>query len=484
MQQWTQIQNLSEEGMSSAAIARRLGLDRDTVRKWRAKSPPGAITRTRARSLDDYREYVDKRLAKYPELSARVVHRELRGRGYKGSYDRVKVLCRELRADRPVQATARFETGPGEQAQVDWLESKLKVEHDGMSRRLHGFIYVLGHSRWAYVEPTVSQSQATLFGCLARAFRASGGVPAAILVDNMKAAVVEHERERIEFNQAFLAFAQHWGFEPIAAEPGRGQTKGKVEAGVKYVKRNCLAGQEPTTLAQAQDHVSWWLKSVCNVRLHETTHERPMDRLAKEQVLLRPLIEGDFRYRPQERRRVYLDFTVRWKDNFYEVPFEYAGKLVDCQEVGHDLRVRSDEEEIARHQLLSGLGQVSHLPDHRPGLVRPAYPSHLPFQQESFLQVFPDHQRFVEGCIARLRGNAAYHLHKVRELAAEWGKPTVEAALEQVSQMGAFHVRAVRQACRRCSQLTPIEAPPTAPRALYLPQVEQRPLEVYAQHVR
>ena len=322
-----------------------------------------------------------------------------------------------------------------------------------------------------------------LFGALERAFHEAGGVPAAIVIDNLAAAVLRHGRDEIVFNPAFLAFAEHWGFEPLAAAQGRAQTKGKVESGVKYVKKNCLAGQEPNTLLEAQGHGRWWLDTVCNVREHGTVHERPVDRLEREREQLRPLVGSPFSYRPQMQRRVYLDFTVRWKDNFYEVPMAYAGKLVHCQEVGDELSVVSGNREVARHRLLEGIGHTAHLPEHKEGLYRASYPSHLPYQREAFLRVFPEQERFLEGCVKRLRGNAAYHLHKVRELLGEWDKGTLEAALEQVTLMGAYHVRAVRQACRRTAALPPPAATQPA-RVLHLPAVEQRSLEVYAEHVR
>ncbi|MGI0129999.1 MAG: IS21 family transposase, partial [Thermoplasmata archaeon] len=470
--------------MTVAAIARKLSVDRETVGRWLGHRPPNGIKRKRPQKVDQFRDYVVERLAEFQDLSAKVLYREIAAKGYDGGYERVKILCRELRGEPTVEPIARFETGPGEQAQADWLETKHRVEHEGQARRLDGFIYVLGHSRWSFLEFTVSESQATLFKCFELAFRASGGVPAAIVVDNMKAAVLRHGRDEIVFHPVFLAFAEHWGFEPIAAMPGRGQTKGKAEAGVKYVKKNCLAGQRPPTLSAANAHRNWWLTDVCNVRIHETTHQRPIDRLQEEREHLRQLIETEFRYRPQLSRRVYNDFTVRWNDNFYEVPCQFAGRRATCQEVGPDqLSIIIDRQEIARHTILEGVGHTSELPDHKQGLYRPSYPSHLPYQREAFLKLFPHHERFVEGSIKRFRGNAAYHLHKVRELVAEWGRDNVDVAVEQAVLMGAFNVRAVRQALRRVANLPPVQGGPPR-RVIYLPEVERRPLKVYADHVR
>lgn len=193
-----------------------------------------------------------------------------------------------------------------------------------------------------------------------------------------KSAVLDHGSDEIVLHPASLAFADHWGLEPIAAMPGRGQTKGKSEAGVKCVKRNCLAGQRPPTLEAAQQQRNWWLSEVCNVRVHETTHRRPVDPLEGEREQLRPLAGGEFVYRPQLGRRVYLDFTVRWKDNFYEVPYQYAGRRVLCQEVGGQLSIMSTGQELARHDLLEEVGRTSHLPEHKDGLYRPSYPSICP----------------------------------------------------------------------------------------------------------
>src|SRR5579859_6876098 len=471
MQQWSQIQVLGEGGMSDAAIARKLGVDRETVARWQGKPPPGRIVRDRSSKLDPFREYLDKRLEEYPELSARVLHREIVARGYDGGYERVKVYCRGQRGEPQVEAVARFETEAGAQAQADWLESKFRVDHQGSRHRLNGFIYVLGYSRWSFLEFTVSESQPVLFACFEKAFRESGGVPAAIVVDNMKTAVLRNTPDEIVFHPAFLAFAEHWGFEPIAAQPGRPQTKGKSEAAVKYVKRNCLAGQRPQTLDEALGHRRWWLDQVCNVRVHETTHQRPMDRLAEESEHLRPLALTEFCYRPQLSRRVYLDFTVRWQDNFYEVPFQFAGRRALCQEVGDRIVIMIDGKEVARHVLLEGVGHVAQLPDHKEGLHRPSYPSHLPHQREAFLKLFPEQERFVEGCIKRFRGNAAYHLYKVRELVTDWGRDNVDLALEQAVLAGAFNIKAVRQACRRLASLPPIPAE-SPRRIIHLPTVE------------
>src|SRR5256886_9395480 len=103
MQQWSQIQVLSERGMSDAAIARKLGLDRETVAKWQVEPPPPAIIRVRSSKLDAFRPYLAERLEEFPELSARVLFREIVAQGYEGGYERVKLACRGGRGDPAVE---------------------------------------------------------------------------------------------------------------------------------------------------------------------------------------------------------------------------------------------------------------------------------------------------------------------------------------------------------------------------------------------
>jgi len=106
MQQWRQIQILGQEGLTNSAIARRLGLDRQTVTKWLGQPAPGPILRSgRANKLDEYEEHVRRRLEAFPDLTAKVLFQEIRGQGDEGGYERVKILCRRLRG--PVLRLAR-----------------------------------------------------------------------------------------------------------------------------------------------------------------------------------------------------------------------------------------------------------------------------------------------------------------------------------------------------------------------------------------
>ena len=121
----------------------------------------------------------------------------------------------------------------------------------------------------------------------------SRGVPGLILYDRMKTVWTgTDERREIVWNTAFLDFARYWGFTPRLCRPYRAQTKGKVESGVKYVRRSFLCGllgREPAGLEDLNAQMQVWVAEVANRRVHGTTHEQPMARREAERNCLQPV---------------------------------------------------------------------------------------------------------------------------------------------------------------------------------------------------
>ena len=182
--------------------------------------------------------YIDVRLAEGLENCV-VLLREIRELGYEGGYTVLKDYVHPRRRPRQPKATMRFETGPGEQAQVDWGVVSYKGE-DGRKHRMWVFVMVLGFSRAIYVEFVRRADVPTFIRCHLNAFDYFGGVPRRCLYDNAKVVVIERDDEDgdHEWNSRMLDFARRVGFELRLCKPYRAQTKGKVENGVKYVKGN------------------------------------------------------------------------------------------------------------------------------------------------------------------------------------------------------------------------------------------------------
>lgn len=141
-------------------------------------------------------------------------------------------------------ATCRFETGPGEQAQVDGASFG---RWEGP--RLSAFVMTLGYSRMKYLEFPLTQDLETFLTCHLHAFAAFGGVPQTLRYDHLKSVVLHRDASGIRFHPRFLDFAAVFGVLPRRCQPGRPQTKGKVENAVGYVKGSFWPGRRFTDLA-------------------------------------------------------------------------------------------------------------------------------------------------------------------------------------------------------------------------------------------
>lgn len=230
--------------MSIQAISKLTGWDRKTIRKYMQAArlaPEYGLRSAPPGKLDAFRPYLEQRL-RAGVWNARVLLRELRERNYTGSYTILMDRLRPQRSAARVVAVRHFETAPGKQAQVDWGHLGT-LEMAGQEQKLHGFTFTLGYSRRMEAEAALDQKLGTLLRLHEAAFQQIGGAPEEILYDRMKTVWLgTDERGEIVWHPVFLDFARYWGFTPRLCRPYRAQTKGKVEAGVKYVRRNFLCG--------------------------------------------------------------------------------------------------------------------------------------------------------------------------------------------------------------------------------------------------
>ena len=349
------IEELKRQGLSIRAISGLTGYDRKTIRKYliQPESAPAYGPRPAAPSkLDAFKSYLDERL-KAGVWNAQVLLRELRARGYPGGYTILKDWLQPQRESARTVAVRRFETPPGKQAQVDWGHLGT-IEMDGEQWALNGFTFTLGYSRAMMAEAALDQKLGTLLKMHEEAFRQSGGVPEEILYDRMKTVWLEiDERGEVVWHPVFLDFARYWGFQPRLCRPYRAQTKGKVESGVKYVRRNFLCGlqgREPSCLSDLNAQLRAWVWEVANQRVHGTTHEQVAVRWNVDQFSLQPM-DGrpPYPYIDDELRKVARDAYVSWQGSRYSVPWEYAGRSVWVRERGSEVEVHYGRDRIAIH---------------------------------------------------------------------------------------------------------------------------------------
>ena len=215
--------------------------------------------------------------------------REIKALGYLGSHSQLRAYMHGLKPVRAVDPVVRFETAPGEQMQVDWVEFRKG------RNPLYAFCATLGYSRVSFVEFVTDMKVETLITCHQHAFETFGGVTQRILYDNMKTVVIERDAAgdgAHRFHAGFLDYARHCGFVIKLCRPYRAKTKGKVERFNGYLRRSFYVPlvaqlkQAGLTLdvVTANIEVRRWLKEVANERIHGTTQVRPNERLLEERL--------------------------------------------------------------------------------------------------------------------------------------------------------------------------------------------------------
>ena len=348
------IRDLARQGHSVRAIARITGLSRNTVRKvLRGEHDLERRETPRSSKLDPFKEYLRSRRAEHPLSAVRLLE-EIRPMGYDGSVVTLRRFLATLDegARREGKLTVRFETPPGRQAQADWAHAGRLVDAGGRPRPVYAFTFVLSYSRMLYVRFTTSMNLATLVDCHQRAFDYLGGWPQSILYDNMKQVRLGPGR----WNEAFLDFANHYGFMPKTHRAYRPRTKGKVERAVDYVKDGFLLGRAFADLEDFNAQALAWLAGTANVRVHATTGRRPVDLHPLEGLTPAASVPA-YRYLDPVRRTASFEAMVHYRGSRYSVPPAFAGRPVEVAAAGGQIVIRAGDAVIAEHREAAQPGQ-------------------------------------------------------------------------------------------------------------------------------
>src|SRR5690348_7123811 len=359
------ILDLHRQGLSVSAIARQLERDRKTVRKYIERglaAPAYGPREPRPTVVTPFASYLRERIAACPELTGSRLLREIKELGYAGGYTAVKDFLRTIRP-RALQAfERRFETPPGKQAQVDFAYFRtVFTDQPGAERIIWLFSMVLGHSRMMWGRFVAHQDLQTVLRCHIAAFEALGGVPAEILYDRMKTAVLgEVDDQGIAYNRKLLDLAAHYRFLPKACPPYRAKTKGKVERPFRYIREDFFLGRSFRNLDDLNAQLQQWLDQVANVRVHATTKRVVAEHFAEERPRLQQLPAGPFQAVLRLERRITRDGMVSVDGNLYSVPNSTRRRIVEVHNTANEVRILEAGHIIAVHPVVDGTWSAAH----------------------------------------------------------------------------------------------------------------------------
>jgi transposase len=361
------------EGLSARRIALKMGLSRNTVRKLLGRGTPRTrhsadSSEARASMLDPYLTVVRQMVSDVPGIRAPSVLERLRPLGYTGGITILRDRIRRLRPRDSAEAFLTLNFHPGAAMQVDWADFGYAIP--GCPRRVSALVMVLCHSRYLYIEFTLSQTFGALVRGMERGLRFFGGVTMMDIFDNMKT-VVQKAGPPTIFNERFLSYARSRGFAVVACNPGKGNEKGRVERPIGFVRERFWPGRRFTSLMDLNTQAATWRDDFANNREHEITNRIPSLVYAHEELSkLQPLRETHFEIDDIESAGVTRRFRVRYDRNEYSVPPRLIGQPVVIRADDEMVSVFLGPRRVAIHRRSYGVGEdIEHESHRREALV-------------------------------------------------------------------------------------------------------------------
>ncbi len=455
--QQEEILRLHKAGYGTRRIAQRTGLNRKTVQGALQRSgilhkqgpPPPAAQRTT--KLDTFHATINEKAKE--GLSVSRILREISTQGYAGGRTILADYVRSIRSQsaRSVKVRRRFETGPGEEMQVDW--SVYRVPLGDAVRTVHAFSAVLHYSRKAHVRFYLDERQSTLLEAHCHAFADFEGVTARVVYDRMATVVLGQIGRGGQpiWHPRFLDFAKHYGFEPFLCRVADPDRKGGVERFFLYLERDFVVGSTFASLEEMNERVRLRLRDVANCRVQRTTRAVPDELWLAERDFLIRLPQARFATCDEELRYVDHDATLTIRGTPYTVPHQLADSNVWVRLFAEHFEVLAKGGGVAfsrRYVAERDKGKLQIDPSHYQGLSRRAGdPSRGPAGrlEEAFLVRFPTLADLVVGLKVRMKRLAHVHLRALWRLAERYGEPAFLAAASRAQQHRAFSAQVVRR---------------------------------------
>jgi len=331
---------------------------------------------TQESSIKPYREDVERWLEN--GISGTVIFRALQEKhGYEGSYSSVRRFIRGLKESIPPEATVMLDFDPGEAAQVDFGKGPEIVDvKTGEVISTHFFVMTLAWSRHQYAEIVRDQKLTTWLGCHRRAFEFLGGTPARIIIDNLKAAIVKACWHDPVVQRSYGECAEDYGFIISPCPPGDPKKKGRVESGVKYIKRNFLPLKTFRSLADANQQLTQWVVNIAGTRIHGTTRRQPLTMFNETEChLLKKLPDNPPELAIWAKAKLHGNCHLQFDKSYYSAPY----KLIR-QELW--LKINENTVKIFHHHELVAIHPRAHYPGTKATVIEHLPPEAIAYKMQ------------------------------------------------------------------------------------------------------
>jgi transposase len=429
------------DGFGYLDAARALPSDKELLTSLGPVKPPPRIEST----VSPFREVVEQLLSEGVEQMA-ILQRLREDHGYTGSYSSIRRFVKHLRPKEP-EAFVRVHTSPGEEAQVDFgsagaLDDPVKQ----VRRPSYLFVMTLSFSRHQYAELVFDQRIPTWIACHRHAFEWFGGVPRRIVLDNLKAAVLEASLDDPVLGEAYRRLAQHYGCLISPNRPRTPEHKGKVESGVHYVCRNFLAGSRFPDVEVANQRLRVWVVEVAGTRRHGTTGQAPLRLFdEREKAALLPLPTLPFSLVDVRQVKVHRDCHVTIDGSYYSVPYKLVGEELEAQIGERTVELFQGVELVTTHLRAKEKGEWQTRLEHYPP-DKAAYLERTPERCREIARLIgPETKRVVETLLDERPLDRLRAVQRLLKLEESVGRERLEAACRRALHYGDPSYRRVRE---------------------------------------
>ncbi len=366
-------------------------------------------------------------------IAGTTIHQALvRNHGFTGSYSAVRRYLQQLKASAP-EATVMLDFKPGEVAQVDFGKGpKITDANTGEIFSTWFFVMTLAFSRHQYAELVRDQKIPTWLGCHRRAFEFFGGVPEKVVVDNLKSAITKACWRDPKVQRSYAELAQGYGFLISPCPPNEPRKKGRVEAGVKYIKRSFLPLRRFRSLADANRQLRQWILETAGNRIHGTTKQKPLTLFAEaEKHLLQPLPDRAPEPAVWSLHKLHGNCHLQFEKCFYSAPYRLVGKELWVKATETTVRIFHELEMVALHPR-----------KHRPG-EKSTSRAHLPPDAVAYLMRDP------QWCLRRAEAIGPNCSQLIRSLFSHRVTDNLRAAQGVIGLARKYGQVRLEAACRR-----------------------------------